>query len=279
MPKFTGFDTLADEEGFIVAYPDATNRHWNDTRGLSPADDVAFVRALVDELSRTYLVDPNRVYATGISNGGFFVQRLACDLTDKIAAVASVAATMPENLLPQCKPSRPISVLFMQGTNDPLVHSEGGIVGRNHGRNTSLDVASKFWRDYDQTSAHSVSEALPDVDPRDGTRVHLDIYTGGKKGTEVVVYTIQGGGHTWPGGSQYLPRLLVGHVSQDINATSEIWRFFDRQPRPPARAILLMSHRTELHTGRDAPHRRRDRTIWGRSIVRCRSAERRLRHV
>jgi polyhydroxybutyrate depolymerase len=147
MPRFTGFDEIAASRGFIVAYPESVNTHWNDTRALSPADDVGFVRALIAEVERAYPVDHARVYATGISNGGFFSQRLACDLSDQIAAVASVAATMPETLVPVCHPSRSVSVMFIQGTADPLVPIEGGAIARTHawaqclayGRDSSLD--------------------------------------------------------------------------------------------------------------------------------------------
>jgi polyhydroxybutyrate depolymerase len=227
MPKFTGFDKLADEQGFVVAYPDSFNRSWNDTRGLSPADDVGFVRALIDELQRTAGIDPKRIYATGISNGGFFSQRLACDLTDKIAAVASVAATMPETLVPVCKPSRPISVMFMNGTKDPLVKLQGGPVLRDRGVAISLAAASKFWRDFDQTSANSVTQDLPDK-ADDGTTIHREEFSGGKQGTQVVVYTIIGGGHSWPGGTQYLPKILIGRVTHNLDATQEIWKFFQK---------------------------------------------------
>lgn len=227
MPKFTGFDKLADEQGFVVAYPDSFNRSWNDTRGLSPADDVAFVRALIDELQRTAGIDPKRVYATGISNGGFFSQRLACDLTDKIAAVASVAATMPESLVPVCKPSRPVSVMFMNGTKDPLVKLQGGPVLRDRGVAISLAAASKFWRDLDQTSANAATQDWPDH-ADDGTTIHREEFSGGKQGSEVVVYTIIGGGHTWPGGTQYLPRILIGKVTHNLDATQEIWKFFQK---------------------------------------------------
>ena len=229
MPRFTHFDRVADEQGFIVAYPDSYNKSWNDTRGLSPADDVAFIRALIDHLRQTHSVDSNRVYATGISNGGFFSQRLACDLTDKIAAVASVAATMPESLVSLCKPSRPISIMFMHGTDDPLVHIDGGAILRDRGRNVSLADAVSFWRDWDHTSKNPTSEDLPDSDPDDGTRVHCDVYSGGTQGTEVRVYTIKGGGHTWPSGSQYLPVFLVGRTSRDIDAADAIWSFFQKQ--------------------------------------------------
>lgn len=227
MPKFTGFDQQADRAGFIVAYPEGLNTHWSDTRGLSPADDVGFIRALVAEVERSHSIDPKRVYATGISNGGFFSNRLACDLTDKIAAIASVAATMPETLMPVCKPSRPISVMFIHGTKDPLVPIEGGAVAHTHGMAVSLQQASEFWRSHDMTSPKAVIENLPDT-AHDGTSVHRESYGGGKQGTEVVVYTIANGGHTWPGGPQYLPSLLVGKASRNLDATSVIWEFFSK---------------------------------------------------
>jgi len=227
MPGFTHFDELSDEEGFFVAYPDGANQHWNDGRDVSTADDVGFVRALIMELERSNPIDPRRVYATGISNGGFFSNRLACDLTDKIAAIASVAATMPEVLVPLCKPSRAISVLYMQGTDDPLVPIDGGKIGlarARHGLCISLADAANFWREHDHTSSAPSVFDVPDS-ANDGTRVHREAWTGGKDDTEVVVYTIKGGGHTWPGGPQYLPRLIVGKTSQNLDATQTIWEF------------------------------------------------------
>ena len=231
MPRFTGFDTIAESHGFLVAYPESVNRSWNDTRNLSPADDVGFIRALISELERSYPVDPGRIYATGISNRGFFSQRLACNLADRITAVASVAATMPETLVPVCHPSRPVSVMFMHGTEDPLVHIGGGNILRNRGRNISLEAAVRFWLDYTQVEKKPDSSDLPHHDPN-GTSVHRDIYGGGKQGTEVVVYTIRGGGHTWPGGEQYLPVFLVGKVNHDLHASEAIWEFFSRHTRP-----------------------------------------------
>lgn len=230
MPRFTGFDEIADAHRFIVAYPDSVNRHWNDGRELSPADDVGFIRALISDVDRSYAVDAKHIYATGISNGGFFSQRLACDLADRITAVASVAATIPEPLVAICKPSRPVSVMFLQGTDDPLVHIEGGSVAKTHGRNLSLADSVRFWIDHDGTSTKPDSSDLPHHDPN-GTSVHRDVYVGGKQDTEVVVYTIRGGGHTWPGGDQYLPVFIVGKVNHDIDASQVIWEFFSRHSR------------------------------------------------
>lgn len=230
MPRFTGFDELADKNSFIVAYPDSMNRHWNDGRNLSSADDVAFIRALIADVGGSYPVDGRRIYATGISNGGFFSQKLACDLADQISAVASVAATMPEPLVPECHPAKEVSVMFMQGTADPLVHIEGGAVARTHGRNISLTDATKFWIDRDQTVTKPASSDLPHHDPN-GTSVHRDAFTGGKQCSEVIVYTIRGGGHTWPGGEQYLPVIVVGKVNHDIDASQVIWEFLSHHWR------------------------------------------------
>ena len=237
MPGFTHFDDLADQENFIVAYPDAVDRHWNDSRGLTDAsaDDVGFIRALIAEVSRAHSIDAHRIYATGISNGGFFSNRLACDLSDRIAAIASVAATMPKDLVPDCKPKRPVSVLYMQGTDDPLVPINGGEIGFIHGRkrgeNISLADAAKFWRGVDHITAPPQMKDLPDH-YSDGTHVRLQIWSGGKDDTEVDVYTVEGGGHTWPGGPQYLPKIVVGKASQNLNATRTIWEFFQGQELP-----------------------------------------------
>jgi polyhydroxybutyrate depolymerase len=230
MPNFTHFDAVADREKFIVAYPESFNKSWNDTRGLSPADDVGFVRALIAELQRSQHVDAKRVYATGISNGGFFSNRLACDLTGQLAAIAAVAATMPETLLPVCKPSAPISVMYIHGSKDPLVHINGGPVLRDRGVAIPLAQAQEFWRNWDGALSTPLVENRPDA-AHDGTSVRRESYGEGKQGTEVVVYTIEGGGHTWPGGPQYLPAFLVGKASANLDATEAIWGFFRKHSR------------------------------------------------
>ncbi|MGH9502489.1 MAG: extracellular catalytic domain type 1 short-chain-length polyhydroxyalkanoate depolymerase [Terriglobales bacterium] len=230
MPNFTHFDRLADQEKFLVAYPESFNKSWSDTRGLSPADDVGFIRALITELQRTYHADPRRTYAAGISNGGFFSNRLACDLTGDFAAIAAVAATMPDTLPPLCKPSAPISVMFMHGTKDPLVRIDGGPLMSNRGVAVSLARAVEFWRKWDGLSAEPAVENLPEQ-TQDGTSVRREVYAGGKQGTEVVVYVITGGGHTWPQGPQYLPAFLVGKASRNLDGTQVIWEFFKKHSR------------------------------------------------
>jgi polyhydroxybutyrate depolymerase len=104
------------------------------------------------------------------------------------------------------------------------------VIGQKHGRNVSLAEASSFWRKWDQTSSKPETEELPDH-ANDGTSVRRDVYSNGKQGTEVVVYTIEGGGHTWPGGAQYLPAFLIGKASHNLDGTQVIWEFFKKHKR------------------------------------------------
>lgn len=237
MPKFSGFQRLAENPHnlLIAAYPESLNKSWNDSRGLSPADDVEFIRALIDKLQNELPVDTHRIYATGISNGGFFSNRLACDLSDEIAAIASVAATMPATLPDNCHPSRPIPVLYMNGTKDPLVPINGGPIGANlglkRGECISLADAVRFWTKRNQAAAIPQVSEIPDK-ADDGTHVTKETYLARKGGAEVVVYRIDGGGHAWPGGLQYLPKMVIGKASQQIDGAEEIWNFFRGQRLP-----------------------------------------------
>ena len=212
----TGFSRLAEQEGFVAVYPDGLEGRWNDGRGYAAThDDVGFVRALLDTLERELSIDPRRVYATGISNGAMFSYRLACDLPGVFAAVAPVAGAMPVDLAPSCRHTEPVSVLAMQGTADPLMPYAGGGVGRRPGRVLSAQ--------------QSVSGST--MPPSQGsTQVRRTTFNGCRDDRSVELYTVEGGGHTWPGG----PPVggSVGRVSRDIDATPVIWSFFAQHPRP-----------------------------------------------
>src|SRR5437660_10240743 len=210
MVSYTGMSDLADREGFIVVYPGGTDKFWNDGRKNAPqADDVGFIRTLIDHLEKTLSIDHHRIYATGISNGGMFTQRLACELSSTIAAIASVAASMPEDFAVQCKPSAPISVLMIHSTEDPLVPYRGGELSVGSvgigGRVLPVADTIKSWVAHDRCSTKPVTELMPDKDTQDGTRVRREAYSQCIAGTDVVLYTVEGGGHTWPGSNQYLP--------------------------------------------------------------------------
>jgi polyhydroxybutyrate depolymerase len=244
MVKLTmgGFDKISDERGFVVVYPDGIEKHWNDGRSSEETryrvhkeniDDVGFISALIDSLIKKMNIDPKRVYVTGMSNGAIMTYRLACELTVKIAAIAPVAGNIPQNLLSSCSPSGPVSVLAFNNVNDPLMPFEGGDVAgpyglKKLGKVLSAQESVKFWVNNDNCSITPVIAYEPDKDPQDGTRIRKESYLNGNNGTEVVLYVIEGGGHTWPVGYQYLGERIIGKTSTDINANEVIWDFFEK---------------------------------------------------
>jgi polyhydroxybutyrate depolymerase len=211
-----GFDKLADKDGFIVAYPDGIELNWNDGRMDEEAndrahreniDDVGFISALIDSMIKDYNIDPKRIYITGISNGAMMSYRLACEISYKITAIAPVDGNIPYLLLPECSPAMPVSVLAINNVNDPLVPFEGGDIHSNFRRLKlgivlSVNESVGFWVNRNHCSPSPVVTEEPDVDPGDGTRVTKKEYLNSTDGTEVILYSIDGGGHTWPCGFQ-----------------------------------------------------------------------------
>jgi polyhydroxybutyrate depolymerase len=237
-----GFDKISDAKGFIVVYPNGIEKHWNDGRSEEEAryrshkeniDDVGFISALIDSLVKKRNIDPNRVYVTGMSNGATMSYRLACELSGKIAGIAPVAGNIPRNLILSCFPTMPVSVLAINNVNDPLMPFAGGDVTgpyglKKLGKVLSAQESLKFWVNIDNCTAVPVISFEPDADPEDGTRIRKESYTNGKNGTEVILYVVEGGGHTWPGGYPYFSESVIGKTSSDMNAVEVIWDFFEK---------------------------------------------------
>ena len=184
---------------------------------------------------RDYGIDPRRVYATGISNGGFMSVRLAMELSEKIAAVAPVTAQLSKALKDRT-PKLPISIMIVNGTKDPLVPFEGGHVrlfrfGRSRGEILSTAATAEHFRRHNGCDKTPKKSGVPDKDPNDGTTVEVEKYAGCKNGAEVILVKVIGGGHTWPGGMQYLKPRIIGAVCRDINASELILDFFLRHSR------------------------------------------------
>ncbi len=249
MLRYTRLNRLADRYHFVAVYPEALQRHWNDSRYSLKfvdhdrrIDDVAWIRALLKELRRE-AVDPDRIYAMGVSNGGMFVQRLAVELSDELAAVASIIASLPERLHDQT-PRAKISVLVMNGTNDPLVPYEGGpvtirsLLGRraqnlplpSRGKVLSTDATVAYWKRHNGINSEGKATILRNADPEDGCRVQKTVWQG-QDGVSVVLYKIMGGGHGLPGRAQYLSKEKIGNICQDIDGMEEVWRFFADKKR------------------------------------------------
>ena len=232
------FDDKADAEGFAVLYPQALEGNWNDGRGLSRyrsqaqnIDDVGFIAAAIDRAAGLASIDRDRVYATGASNGGMMTYRLACEDAARYAAAAAVIANLPVKL--PCRPARGIPVAIINGTEDPLMPWAGGSVrfGRQQmGDVISAEATAARFASINGCAPTPVAQPMPDRAPRDGTRaVRLSF---ARCAAEVVLYRIDGGGHTWPGpGRQTAISGIVGRTSRDIDATAEIWEFFARAAR------------------------------------------------
>jgi polyhydroxybutyrate depolymerase len=222
MERFTHLDDVAAREQFVVVYPDAIDHHWNDARAGQDTgiDDVAFIAGLIDEMAARHGIDRSRVFVTGMSNGAMMSYTLACALSDRIVAIAPVAGDLPA--VP-CHPARPISVLAINGTSDPFVPYGGGTAGRG-GRVLSAEASTDTFALRDGCAAPATATE-PDLDPTDGVHARDRRYTCPDR-LAVELVTLDGGGHTWPGGPQYLPVRLIGPTSRDFDASDRIWAFF-----------------------------------------------------
>jgi polyhydroxybutyrate depolymerase len=240
MIRFSCLSDKADEVGFLAVYPNGTGRRgrfltWNAGNCCGPAmrnnvDDVAFARALIDDLGRLASIDPKRIYATGMSNGGMLAYRLASELSDRIAAIASVAGPMGTET---CSPARPVPVMHFHGTRDRSAPFEGGVGIVTHTHFYSVDHSVMAWVRANGCPEEPVVDQLPD-EVADGTSVIRKTYGPGSGGSEVILVVIRGGGHTWPGRqppSRWLSRLL-GPSTRDISANDMMWEFFKRHPMP-----------------------------------------------
>ena len=234
--RLTRFTALADREEFLVAFPEGIEKNWNDGREFTSSrahrdhvDDVAFVTALIDAIGRAHAVDPRRVYATGISNGGIFSHYLAAHLSARIAAIAPVVGGIADPPEAWLRPEQPVSVLMLQGTRDPLVPYHGGAVAFGRGKIIDTEEAARRWAALNG-GREPVREFLP-ASGKDRCGGLRTVYPGGRDGSEVTLVRLDGGGHTWPGGAQYLPELLIGRVCRDFDATALIWDFFKAHPK------------------------------------------------
>jgi len=236
--KQTGFNAEADRSGFIVVHPNGTDQPrpmlnamgrgffftWNAGSCCGYAkknqiDDIGFIRAVVGEVRKHYSIDPKRIYATGISNGGMLSYRLACEASDLVAAIGVVSGAQT---VASCKPANPVSVIHIHGSADQNVQLLGGVGAKALDKDPKPPVmdAIRFWANRDGAPAQPQSLT--------SGKVKKEVYKG--KGAEVVFYLIEGGGHSWPGGERILDSL--DPPSLDLKATPTLWQFFAAHPKP-----------------------------------------------
>jgi polyhydroxybutyrate depolymerase len=219
------WNELADEYGFIVVYPAGTGlplrwRTWGDPGSATdPMQDVTFISELIDKLSTEYNIDPARVYANGLSNGGGMSFVLSCKLSERIAAIGSVAGAYS---LPwgECNPARPLPAIVFHGTADPIVPYQGGLAGRSGYTFPSIPD----W--VDELARRNDCDAAPQELATSGNVSGVQYVN---CAGDVVFYTIAEGGHTWPGGG-YIPKFIAGNTTRDIDASRTMWDFFQQHP-------------------------------------------------
>lgn len=208
---------VADTAGFILVYPQGTllngNTHWNVgswTTG-SMADDLGFTEAMIDALSADYNVDLNRVYSCGYSNGGYFSFELACNLSDRIAAVGSVAGVMSDRTYNACNPSHYTPVITIHGTVDGLV----GYDGTYPSESKSAEETINYWLNHNDLISPATAVDLADINSSDDSTIEYHLYNDDNACVSVAHYKVLGGDHDWPG--------LAGNM--DIHASAVIWNF------------------------------------------------------
>ncbi len=213
------FRAIADTAGFLLVVPNGTldgtgTTYWNSGWG-GTVDDIGFTSALIDEIAATYSVNLNRVYSTGMSNGGFMSYTLACSLSDRIAAIASVTGSMNVGQDQTCNATHPTPVMEIHGTADLTVPYDGQTFME------AIPNVLSYWVNFNNCNATPVVTDVPNTNLTDGcTAVHY-FYDGGASSVDVEHYKIIDGGHTWPGSI-----FTIGVTNNDFIASKKIWQFF-----------------------------------------------------
>ena len=214
---YSNFMPIADTANFLMVYPNGTKinnqSYWN--AGFGPGvDDIQFMSDLINHLSSQYSIDPNCVYSTGMSNGGYMSYTLACALNNKIAAIASVTGSMVTPQYLSCLPNRAVPVMQIHGTADGTVPYNGLPTS------IAIDTLVKYWVQNNNCNTSAIFNNVPNINLIDGCTAEHYVYNGGDNGSSVELYKIIGGGHTWPG------TYPIGVTCQDFNASEKIWLFF-----------------------------------------------------
>lgn len=224
---YTQMNRTADRENFIVVYPQGIKQDWNVGFGMDykeGTDDIGFTAAMLEKIGKDYRVDERRVYATGLSRGGFFALRIAAELPHLFAAVASVGAPMPQPVVANHSNKTKVGVMLMHGTADQVV-SFGG----KPGAYLSASDSYRYWLTHNELEGAAVREQKIDRDNFDGTEVLAQEQ--GSGAASVALVSIKGGGHTWAGADPFNVGLPIGATSRDIDANATIWEFLGRHRR------------------------------------------------
>jgi len=234
---FSKLNPVSNQNNFIVAWPQGygispPGFSWADGRNTTAdqagIDDVGFIDRLTDTLIKRYNVDTNRIYICGFSNGGFMVQRLACKLPKRFAAMASLGSSMDTVRYRNCNPSKPIPFAFFNGTADPEMPYGGGPM-----KNPQVipvvpvDTTIQFWISHNKCQTATPVYNFPDTFTTDNSTAELYTFTNCDCNADIKFYKLINGGHTWPGAYVASQATALGNTNRDINASDELWNFFN----------------------------------------------------
>ena len=263
--RISHFNKIADQFGFIVVYPNSRDGRWtaapdagvrtiapfgrrrsilddmtrppspNDVGG-DPLNEIPFFNDLLDQIETEYSVDISRIYAAGYSDGGFLDFRLGCQMADRIAAIATVGAVLPASLAESCSnwSWRAVPLLMMNGTDDPMVPYRGRLSG---GVGFNMLPARETLKEWAKINNCGPKPERTTIAPRTdlGLETRVDTYSDCRDDAAAILYSIEKGGHTWPGGEQYIPVRFIGKTNGDLDASEIIWNFFSAHPMPAKR--------------------------------------------
>ncbi len=250
-----GFDDLADRENLSIIYVPLSTPSWllnaaiegENTSAAFDVDTVNFVHQMLEELIVNVRLDPSRIFLTGFSDGGVATFYFMCELSHLVAAVATVSASMPVELIEDCSPERPIPLLMLNGTADKRVRFSGGIFG-DPNRPQGLEMASAFdtatfWREANNCKQEDEKAVLDDVAPDDQVRVWTQIWKDCPDGAVIQFVTLLGGVHGWPGADLPMPTkqdpdMVLPKATSDIDGAEFIWSFFEGKALPPSQPDL-----------------------------------------
>jgi polyhydroxybutyrate depolymerase len=253
MARLTRFNEFADRDSIIAVYPSALNGRWNfgvggpgNFRGpyrrrgpygpgypppqrqrpegpARRAGDIQFFNQMLDKLALKYSVDAHRIYAAGLGDGGFMAFRVGCNMADRVAGIAAVAAALPKTM--NCIPSRAVALLLMNGTDDPILPHGGGHYKAGMFQVLSAEDTAKDWARQNRCTEKPTQTKLPPLQ-KGAKETKVSTYDGCEEGAQVALYEVKDGGHNWPGGEQYMSEKEIGKTSPAPNANETIWSFF-----------------------------------------------------
>lgn len=192
-------------------------------------DDIGFFNQMIDHLTSKFSADPARIYVAGLSEGGFMAMHVGCAVSDKVAAIATVGATMPKTMV--CLPTRTVPLMMITGTSDPVVPHGGGTEHNLNLATLSADDSAKAWAKIDHCGDKPAHSKLSSHG-KGSMETKIDTYEGCGEGAQVVLYSVKGAGNTWPGGEQYEPENAIGKTSNDFSANEVIWNFLATKKLP-----------------------------------------------